>query len=138
MYLGLCASSPSLRRSQEMCMSSVLVDVHHFASQTSRMICSRVTTLPASRSRIQSRDRKSTRLNSSHQIISYAVFCLKKKISQHDSGTHPQADDAPDENDHGPLLFVTLPDRALWRLVVAKHIYDLAHALHISSLVDPL
>src|SRR5207244_11607035 len=31
---------------------------------------------PAERDR---RDRKSTRLNSSHQIISYAVFCLKKK-----------------------------------------------------------
>src|SRR5258708_22732722 len=30
-------------------------------------------------------DRKSTRLNSSHQIISYAVFCLKKK-----KHTHPQ------------------------------------------------
>src|SRR5258708_21304587 len=34
-------------------------------------------------------DRKSTRLNSSHQIISYAVFCLKKKkqttTSTHDS-----------------------------------------------------
>src|SRR5258708_29046618 len=27
------------------------------------------------------RDRKSTRLNSSHQIISYAVFCLKKKTT---------------------------------------------------------
>src|SRR5207244_11579569 len=27
----------------------------------------------------QPTDRKSTRLNSSHQIISYAVFCLKKK-----------------------------------------------------------
>src|SRR5258708_32032974 len=27
-------------------------------------------------------DRKSTRLNSSHQIISYAVFCLKKKKCQ--------------------------------------------------------
>src|SRR5258708_29298891 len=27
-------------------------------------------------------DRKSTRLNSSHQIISYAVFCLKKKKSR--------------------------------------------------------
>src|SRR5438552_18768820 len=27
-------------------------------------------------------DRKSTRLNSSHQIISYAVFCLKKKKNQ--------------------------------------------------------
>src|SRR5258708_29833827 len=29
------------------------------------------------------RDRKSTRLNSSHQIISYAVFCLKKKKNPH-------------------------------------------------------
>src|SRR5258708_18735955 len=28
-------------------------------------------------------DRKSTRLNSSHQIISYAVFCLKKKKTRH-------------------------------------------------------
>src|SRR5690625_5414737 len=30
--------------------------------------------------RIQCEDRKSTRLNSSHVAISYAVFCLKKKI----------------------------------------------------------
>src|SRR5258708_21728428 len=29
-------------------------------------------------------DRKSTRLNSSHQIISYAVFCLKKKTESKD------------------------------------------------------
>src|SRR5256885_12525782 len=28
-------------------------------------------------------DRKSTRLNSSHLVISYAVFCLKKKIYSH-------------------------------------------------------
>src|SRR5258708_12753147 len=28
------------------------------------------------------KDRKSTRLNSSHQIISYAVFCLKKKKTE--------------------------------------------------------
>src|SRR2546428_10324440 len=28
------------------------------------------------------RDRKSTRLNSSHDQISYAVFCLKKKINR--------------------------------------------------------
>src|SRR2546426_8428205 len=36
----------------------------------------------SSRSRRSSRwgDRKSTRLNSSHLVISYAVFCLKKKI----------------------------------------------------------
>src|SRR5947208_11330807 len=30
----------------------------------------------------EARDRKSTRLNSSHQIISYAVFCLKKKKTE--------------------------------------------------------
>src|SRR5258708_29801870 len=36
-------------------------------------------------------DRKSTRLNSSHQIISYAVFCLKKKKCQgnHDDRVDP-------------------------------------------------
>src|SRR5258708_26792210 len=30
----------------------------------------------------EGQDRKSTRLNSSHQIISYAVFCLKKKTKR--------------------------------------------------------
>src|SRR5258708_12027191 len=33
-------------------------------------------------------DRKSTRLNSSHQIISYAVFCLKKKKKKHKTEKH--------------------------------------------------
>src|SRR5947208_5183826 len=33
-------------------------------------------------------DRKSTRLNSSHQIISYAVFCLKKKKDRIKSSGH--------------------------------------------------
>src|SRR5947208_8820281 len=37
--------------------------------------------LPVEVTKAQLRDRKSTRLNSSHQIISYAVFCLKKKIN---------------------------------------------------------
>src|SRR2546426_4444630 len=37
---------------------------------------SRICTLDAL---LKSRDRKSTRLNSSHLVISYAVFCLKKK-----------------------------------------------------------
>src|SRR5258708_29039214 len=46
--------------------------------------------LPADRRRLSRdpelswrQDRKSTRLNSSHQIISYAVFCLKKKNADH-------------------------------------------------------
>src|SRR5256885_6110931 len=30
-------------------------------------------------------DRKSTRLNSSHLVISYAVFCLKKKKNKHNN-----------------------------------------------------
>src|SRR5438034_2171148 len=33
----------------------------------------------ANQKHIQHQDRKSTRLNSSHTVISYAVFCLKKK-----------------------------------------------------------
>src|SRR2546422_4520463 len=32
--------------------------------------------------KVNARDRKSTRLNSSHGYISYAVFCLKKKKTQ--------------------------------------------------------
>src|SRR5438034_4620424 len=35
------------------------------------------STMPVSR--LPEADRKSTRLNSSHTVISYAVFCLKKK-----------------------------------------------------------
>src|SRR5256885_12060583 len=34
------------------------------------------------------RDRKSTRLNSSHLVISYAVFCLKKKKSSYLPSRH--------------------------------------------------
>src|SRR5215216_4982268 len=43
-------------------------------------------------------DRKSTRLNSSHQIISYAVFCLKKKKKQPqlDGSTQGAVVDPPD------------------------------------------
>src|SRR5690348_17739808 len=36
------------------------------------------------------RDRKSTRLNSSHPSISYAVFCLKKKIQEFNRMAHNQ------------------------------------------------
>src|SRR5246500_5978900 len=37
-------------------------------------------------------DRKSTRLNSSHSQISYAVFCLKKKTKNAHQETHYQRD----------------------------------------------
>src|SRR5690625_6878096 len=37
-------------------------------------------------------DRKSTRLNSSHVAISYAVFCLKKKKKKHKRNKREQTD----------------------------------------------
>src|SRR5258708_17052978 len=49
---------------------------------TARGLCSassRARVWPSPMSACTKTDRKSTRLNSSHQIISYAVFCLKKK-----------------------------------------------------------
>src|SRR5256885_12660821 len=46
----------------------------------------------------EKQDRKSTRLNSSHLVISYAVFCLKKKktIKTSSSNTHAFQCAAPD------------------------------------------
>src|SRR2546430_13666999 len=44
------------------------------------------------------RDRKSTRLNSSHSQISYAVFCLKKKIKSNPcprNASHPRMTSSP-------------------------------------------
>src|SRR5256886_12790237 len=38
---------------------------------------------------LMKKDRKSTRLNSSHSQISYAVFCLKKKKKNHRLTNHP-------------------------------------------------
>src|SRR5438309_7755215 len=37
---------------------------------------------------VSNEDRKSTRLNSSHSSISYAVFCLKKKKHQNEHTSH--------------------------------------------------
>src|SRR3712207_8672954 len=43
------------------------------------------------------KDRKSTRLNSSHANISYAVFCLKKKTKlDDDRGEHDEYEHQPD------------------------------------------
>src|SRR5437870_7388950 len=41
------------------------------------------------------RDRKSTRLNSSHVAISYAVFCLKKKKKPHYTSASTTSDSLP-------------------------------------------
>src|SRR6266481_6635889 len=52
--------------------------------------------------RSRSRDRKSTRLNSSHSSISYAVFCLKKKINTPPTYT---AEKCPNQTEHTHPLY---------------------------------
>src|SRR5256885_11309063 len=55
-----------------------------FRSSVTRKTAGRVKRNPAVPhydSQNQTTDRKSTRLNSSHLVISYAVFCLKKKTN---------------------------------------------------------
>src|SRR5258708_28390241 len=47
-------------------------------------------------------DRKSTRLNSSHQIISYAVFCLKKKNQNYRAGRCPNTHALPSAGQEQP------------------------------------
>src|SRR2546422_2038934 len=49
----------------------------------------------AAQKAIHERDRKSTRLNSSHGYISYAVFCLKKKSEQASTQEHAAPPTAP-------------------------------------------
>src|SRR5258708_26861085 len=66
--MRLCSSTRLRRRilmSSTFCYRSWMMDVSPTAKGASSIS--------------RTRDRKSTRLNSSHQIISYAVFCLKKK-----------------------------------------------------------
>src|SRR5437870_13448170 len=90
-YIALFFSSPRDRR-----------DLHSFPTRRSSdlgALC-RGTSLFPSRARRadlpglglkKARDRKSTRLNSSHVAISYAVFCLKKKKRWERRRTHRQA-----------------------------------------------
>src|SRR5690242_21598616 len=56
---------------------SALVTLTRSAGATNRWSAS--TTAEQAAARVTHVDRKSTRLNSSHMSISYAVFCLKKK-----------------------------------------------------------
>src|SRR3712207_8425763 len=62
-------------------LRGVLVRAGHDSRRESRL--STTLRLDAPRRDTGRADRKSTRLNSSHANISYAVFCLKKKIQTH-------------------------------------------------------
>src|SRR5690554_7306748 len=58
----------------------IVIDVHFFNSKKEAMQMEKFYKTGKGREIIKQLDRKSTRLNSSHVRISYAVFCLKKKI----------------------------------------------------------
>src|SRR2546426_8342490 len=62
-----------------------------YISRRSRPASGQTVTVPSS----LRRDRKSTRLNSSHLVISYAVFCLKKKSRGPLSGRVDRRRDPP-------------------------------------------
>src|SRR5258708_23307842 len=76
-------------------ISLALFDACSLAAQIAEVIQARLVNATARddfdlvdvRRVVGEEDRKSTRLNSSHQIISYAVFCLKKKKTIMYSGT---------------------------------------------------
>src|ERR1022692_2246343 len=72
-------------------------------------------------------DRKSTRLNSSHLVISYAVFCLKKKTKKtRKKHSHPRA---------GFARYHTVrPTRGMLRPLRPRHTLPLVHFY----LYDPL
>src|SRR5205807_10307058 len=70
------------RRSSDLAASSTSSPIRANSScEGTRRAGSATPRSPHGRPRLPSwrRDRKSTRLNSSHLVISYAVFCLKKK-----------------------------------------------------------
>src|SRR5688572_32619377 len=61
-------------RSPILCLPLAPVEGHRFIARRGRVDSARARQLVSA-----GLDRKSTRLNSSHSQISYAVFCLKKK-----------------------------------------------------------
>src|SRR5690606_41482826 len=80
--LPICGDNPATSASTR----AYPVSGHHAARTRRRM----PTTRPAAREKVCRatwQDRKSTRLNSSHVKISYAVFCLKKKRTEQDAST---------------------------------------------------
>src|SRR5690625_6368456 len=71
----------STRRARVSAFFVALIQRTHSQRAIGVRLCHTFSRSPASAR--AARDRKSTRLNSSHVAISYAVFCLKKKNKTH-------------------------------------------------------
>src|SRR3989440_3122401 len=74
-------------------------------------------------------DRKSTRLNSSHDQISYAVFCLKKKKSNTDMML--AATDTCDAENNNQLRYL------LVQMAGHRKVGESRHELQLDPLADP-
>src|SRR5256886_10668053 len=82
---------------------------------------------------VQVIDRKSTRLNSSHSQISYAVFCLKKKKTN----SRLYEFDEPDVIERLMIgVYVSVSDRELLTVLMAGYLRVLVEAVHVCS--EPL
>src|SRR3712207_7388984 len=83
-YTTLFRSEPGVEDSLEHLLLGVVVDRAEAADVRDRRCVdvARAVAGEVERQRRELVDRKSTRLNSSHANISYAVFCLKKKKKQ--------------------------------------------------------
>src|SRR2546430_12538368 len=77
----------------------------------------------------QDRDRKSTRLNSSHSQISYAVFCLKKKNNK-----YPVHSRATPSGDDPALLTLRLSAFGLQTISTGRQINGLARLISHTDL----
>src|SRR2546430_5809528 len=93
----------ALRRDQGRTLWEITLEMDEEAD---RSLYERIGQLPTARL-----DRKSTRLNSSHSQISYAVFCLKKKKeSTHNFSTEVYAQTEPDGQTSPSLTHVIALD----------------------------
>src|SRR6266481_8409526 len=72
-----CAVNPWTSASTSLVILDILLPIRHTLSEAERR--SVPATIDVNQVLQAAGDRKSTRLNSSHSSISYAVFCLKKK-----------------------------------------------------------
>src|SRR2546430_3932568 len=84
--------------SSDVCSSDLsdLFVIYTVGQQFASLVAANPAQYTQNRFAIKYTDRKSTRLNSSHSQISYAVFCLKKKKINNITPTTMPETDAPD------------------------------------------
>src|SRR2546426_4894344 len=79
-YTTLFRSVSTVERVTGLHHTTILSLLVLIGEKCERLLESRISNVPVSD---ENEDRKSTRLNSSHLVISYAVFCLKKKKNKY-------------------------------------------------------